>query len=136
MRKTGRAKQRKDKSWGKEVLLNLRLILSKLKRNSFFYTTSRENGGEAETSRKSAEIIIPCDKLRRRLLKQCSTRGTQDIPRTLLMKLTVALEPITTAPCGGKSYILRMSPQRPWIQTITFSSKHLPSFNGGHLFYS
>lgn len=27
------------------------------------------------------------------------------------------------------------SPQRPWLQTITFSPKHLPSFNGEPLFY-
>lgn len=73
-----------------------------------------------------------------KLLKQCSTRKTQGIPRTLLSPVWPwdrwpELHVVERVVFSGSE---ATDPQRLWFQTITFSPKHLPSFNGETLFYS
>ena len=97
--KESMAEQRKDESWGREVLLKLCLILSKLlMRKSIWYTTSMGKWKEMVTTRTAQGVSFQEDKFKRRLFKQSSTRGT------LLTKPTLNMGAIITAPCGGKGF--------------------------------
>ena len=63
-------------------------------------------------------------------------RVTQGISKNFFTKLLVALELITTAPYGGKSYGLTTwcnPSQSSWPQIITSSPKHIPGFTKGVL---
>lgn len=61
----------------------------------------------------------------KKLIRQCYTKGTRGILRTLQTEYTLALETITIAPCCGKNQVLKISnqgPPRPQSQAIISSA--------------
>lgn len=76
------------------------------------------------------KAILQCDRVSRKLIKQCGIKGTQDIS---------SVGPISKAPQRVRIGFLGSkltAPSRPWPQAITGFAKSVPGFRWGTTFVS
>lgn len=76
-------------------------------KNSILHTIFKKEVKQSQQNYHTVGIVS------KKLIRQCQTKGTWGILRTLQTKCTLALEMITIAPCCGKNQVLKISNQGP-----------------------